>query len=687
MAVMQSRRETKRSVTRDAEPQLRRLVVIRGQPTKVLVLLAAGCCVLAVGAVMVNVAGRDANESSAGLSGAAEETVGDFAATNDGAMRVGVPENALVLVDCESTVNETSSNTRLMADGKRLAVQALFASLQDKGYSLLARRLVVDVAGVGVIDFDPYRRLAAKAGPSSGYTLPGVKRVPLGIVERRQLEHVFAEPEVGPLVEVIYADPTILRRHWRDDPLDAGTTVLGQLIRVRGPESYRLLDDMSVEVTFGLHELAVAIDQGIKVSEFLGLLRRSEVDPATAWRDRKVARDNNLALVAAMSSRPSLLRVLLEHGVDPSLGRRSVLDELLSPSLKTVPGEHVLEVVRLLVQGGDNPYLPSTLGALRRWLPDARSLELHPDAAVELAAWDIEASAQKLAALVDEWDRRAAHASWIDKHCGSSWTTEAVLSGPAASLAGRVRQQSELDDAKMAKEQRNAEAMRLRQAQLGPDAAQMVDRIRAAWDDDRWEDAVLLADGLDKPEVFEDLLSSALYFGAPISVVDVLVERIGRLPEHAILILASGRAEDAIGIAEHLRQGHGLDIHFVDEQGRNAISEITDAFWTTGLNSVVVDERAARWLKYLAENSVTMRPSRIGFDPLDIVLAEIINRPFTTSAGIRVAQFLIDNGMPVGASHRELTEQIAELNFDAYRRLVRAIPTLATPLGKPQADE
>ena len=77
-----------------------------------------------------------------------------------------------------------------------------------------------------------------------------------------------------------------------------------------------------------------------------------------------------------------------------------------------------------------------------------------------------------------------------------------------------------------------------------------------------------------------------------------------------------------------------------------------------------------------------MRPSQIGFDPLDTVLREILSRPSTTPAGIRVAQFLVDSGIPVEVSHRELAEQIAEVNFDGYRRLVRTVPTLATQLGK-----
>ncbi|MYD96481.1 MAG: hypothetical protein F4X98_03720 [Gammaproteobacteria bacterium] len=660
--------------------------MIERRSTKVcIVLVAAGFCALAVGIAVVNLAGDDFEAPSDGPSAVAERAPAHPPASSDEALEDGIRETVSVRVDCESMADQISGSIRLMVDGRRLGVQNFLASLEDQEYSPLARRLVVDAAGAGASDFDPYRRFAARTSRSAGYTLPGADRLPLSIVEWQQLKRAFADPELGALVELARGDPTILSRHWRDDPLDAGTTVLGHLIRLRGPEAYRLLDDMAVEVVLGLQELAIAIEQGVGVSEFQGLLGRSEVDVHTAWRDRGVARDNNLAVVAAMSSRPALLRALLEHGVDPSLGRRSVLDELLSPMLETVPAERTLKVARLVIRAGDRPYLPSTLAALQRWLPEERGLELHPDAAVELAVWDIEASGQELTALVERWSRRIAHASWIEEHCGRSWTGEA-LSRPGSSLAVKTRQQSELDDARVAKEQRNAAARRFRRAQLEPGTARMVDRIRAALDEDRWEDAILLADELARPEVFEDLLSSALYFGAPISAVDVLVERSDGLPDHAILLLASGRATGAIRIAEHLRQIHGLNIHFVDDRGRNAVSEITEMFWTTEFNSVVLSEKAARWLTYLAENSVTMRPSQIGFDPLDTVLREIVSRPFTTPAGIRVAQFLVDNGIPVGVSHRELAEQIADVNFDAYRRLVRTVPTLATPLGKRQTN-
>ena len=207
----------------------------------------------------------------------------------------------------------------------------------------------------------------------------------------------------------------------------------------------------------------------------------------------------------------------------------------------------------------------------------------------------------------------------------------------------------------------------------------MVDAVFDAVNADRWEDAIRLADQLALESLYGDLLFRALFFGAPMDAVEALIVRNGgTLPERAILTLASIGApnEQALAVAKALHRHHGLDLHFVDERGRNAVSEAVSLFWETRLNSIVVDENVARWLTFLAENSVAMKPAGGGMDPLDTVLLEMLRRPSTNLAGVRVARFLIDHGAAVARSHWELAEEIALADWDGYRRLIREVPEL-----------
>lgn len=475
------------------------------------------------------------------------------------------------------------------------------------------------------------------------------------------------------------ADPSLLRAYWpTDDPGDIRrpTTVLGHAIRLRGPELYRALDAMPEELTFGLHELAVAIDQGVGAVDLSAILERSDVDPRSSWRDRGKPRDNTLALVAALGGNPDALQLLLERGSDPSAGRRSVLDELRSNE----PTDAVREVVRVLLAHGDKPYLPSTRSALKRWLPELSYLALHPDAEVELATSDMAGLAEELAFLVEDWERGVAHATRLEEHCRDSWHGEAILSHAGVSLTAKTRRQNELDKRHEITRQGVFRSNQDLTRQLEPEAARIIEAVYKAVDEGRWEDAMQLADRLARgtmyERVYERLLYQALYFGAPMDAIWALIGRTGRdLPQRAILTLASAPNEQALGVAKALQQ-RGIDLDFVDERGRNAVGVAVEGFWETRFNSVVVDENVARWLTFLAENSVPMQPDGGGLDPLDTVLLEVLRRPFTNSAGVRIARFLIDHGATVGTSHRELAEEIALADWDGYRHLIREVPEL-----------
>lgn len=590
-------------------------------------------------------------------------------------------------LDCLDLWGKASSNLTLATDRKRFGIRSFLASLENQGFSSLAQRLVADLAGIGAVDLDmrsyagPQSESAAVEQPRTAvYSLPrtGVHSLPLSKAQSNRVRDALQAPAIEWLIDEFQADPSLPRRYWlREDPfdLDQATTVLGHAIRVRGQELYRAIDFIPEEVSFGLHELAVAVGHGVGAADLAKLLDRSDVDPTTSWRDRRTPRDNTLAMVATLSANPAALELLLALGSDPSLGRRSVLDELPLP---TEQSEAVQEVVHVLLAHGDRPYLPSTRAALKRWLPQLSVLPLHLDAEAELATFAMEDVARELASLVEDWDRRVMHASRIEQHCQHAWDDERepLLEG-SGGLAAKMRRQDELDKRYEIAQRENLRTSQRWMEQLEPEAARILETLFEAVNESRWEDAMLLADSLGLEAVDELLLFRALFFGAPMEVIETLIDRAGGvLPERAVLTLAAAPNEQALPVAKMLSQRYRLDLHFVDERGRNAVSEAVSLFWDTQFNSVVVDENVARWLTFLSENSVTMKPDSGGMDPLDLVLQEMVRRPFTNPAGVRVARFLIDHGAAVGASHRDLVDEIAMADWDGYRRLIQEVPEL-----------
>ena len=382
-------------------------------------------------------------EADAGLSGA--ETPHDSVAGDVD------PEDALPF-DCPALLGGSSGSLALASNRKRFGIRAFLGSLQDQGFTWLGQRLVADLAGVGADDFGRPGYAPALAGASgvdpprtAAYSLPRTDGQYLSIARRNRLREAFQAPGIDPLLDEFRADPSVLRGYWLpDDSFDAdqATTVLGHAVRLRGRELYRALDAMPEDLAFGLHELAVAVDHGVGAADLSAILDRSEVDSSASWRNSWPPRDNTLALVAALGGNPDALQVLLARGSDPSIGRRSVLDEL---PLSTERTDAYREVARVLLADGDRPYLPSTRSALKRWLPGLAVLPLHPDAEVELAASDMEGSARELATLVEDWNRGVAHATRLEQHCRDSWHGAAILSHAGVSLAAKTRRQDELD--------------------------------------------------------------------------------------------------------------------------------------------------------------------------------------------------------------------------------------------------
>lgn len=576
--------------------------------------------------------------------------------------------------DCLHALAAPEGSSALMREQRRLRIEGFL----DRQEGALRRELVADLAG-----YRPRRQGVFGSGFSAAMFWryapplpPGTRR--LSHEQFKGLEDVRQRDGIEGLVEL--EDASLFQARW------GVTTYAGHLIQNHGEAFHAALPASASAFAPGRHELAVAIRAGVGEAAFAALLAATPVDVRAAWHNGA-----NLAKVAAIHNRPAILRALMARGVDPAAAPRwpsgrSVLDDIaMRPQPAGTDGAAALaEVVRLLTAAGDRPYLPSTLATLAQWLPTAPLPALHSEAEALVAS--LADAAAAVAAMDAEWTAKADAAMQLEERCQDETRTAAApdAQSPAglprgSGLAAKRRQQEALAArAERALEELRAQAEAEKERMAGvdhppgtvpPDMQRARDAITNAVLDDRWDDAIAAADqiGGNAPML---LLHLALGSAAPLEALLALLERnYGRLPANAAAdLVRSGRA-DAAEIAVAL-EPFGLDLHYVDAQGRNAFGLLaampleSDGVW--------------RFAEYLASRSVPVRPSAWGLDPLDRVLMRLVEFPRASGARIRFARFLVDHGAPVESSHLELAAQLALRSEDAHRRLLRAVPELAS---------
>lgn len=569
-----------------------------------------------------------------------------------------------VAPDCLAALAAPEDSSSLLREQRRLRIESYLDRQQDA----LRRELVADLAG-----YRPQRQAVFESDLSPGMfwryappSPPDKRR--LSHEEFRSLEQMRRRDGIDGLVELV--DASVFQSRW------GVTTYAGHLIEEHGEALLAALPAAAGAFPLGLHELAVAVRAGVGEAEFAALLAAAETDPQVAWHNGA-----NLAKVAAIHNRPAILRALMARGVDPAAAPhwptgRSVLDDVAArPRPEGADGTRALaDVVRLLTAAGDRPYLPSTLATLAQWLPAASLPTLHPESEALLAS--LAGPAATVAAMDAEWTAKAATAAQLERQCeGETAAPDAQYAAGFprdSSLAAKQRQQQALAAwAQRAMEELRAQAEGERgdEDPLGtvtPEAQRRRDAIVMAVADDRWDDAIAVADQLGG-HVPMLLLHGALA-DAPLGALLALLERNdGRLPRNAAEYLA--RRADAAEIAAAL-EPYGLDLNYVDPRGRNAFGLLA----ATPLEN----DGAWRFAEYLASRSVPVKPSAWGLDPLDLVLTRLVEYPRASGARIRFARFLIDHGAPVEPSHLELAAQLSLRSEDAHRRLLRVVPELAS---------
>ena len=545
-----------------------------------------------------------------------------------------IDESGVAPLDCETLLDSFENDLRFVTRERSIQTRGFMLSLVDEGYSTLEQDVVMDRAGV-------------------------------------------------------------------TDPGDTGYFPTWSFLDLASIREFALLPNGDTgNVASQQRKLVEAIEQGATLSAFEALLDSTGVDVRSTWLSFFPFR-LNLAIVAVANVRPAILRLLIERGVDPTHESLSALDAIadaLNRDVFSLPEPQLSvalsDIVSQLVSVGDRAYRPSAGTTIQRALPGVGEIPLHAD--VERAVTNprvIEAS-QALASLGAEWNARIDIGTRIESECIGK-ATDAESMEARHSLAAKMQ----FEEAFERQQQQFLEQIRGQSERLGemlfvpPEdlAAAMsgLEPLLEARQESRWEEVVELMD-VTHPVVRNmaaHFLSEALEEGATTEVIEALIEHNhGSLPSDAILNLVEYRTDGSVDIARYLEQHHGLDVHFVDEDGRNAFSVLVpggpyEEFYELSSNDqsllASANPDTLEWAYFLADREVSLKPYRWGLDPLDRLLKEMVDLTIVAPVAIGYVRFLIDEGAPVELSHLELADRLYEESPVAYRALIEWVPELS----------
>lgn len=444
----------------------------------------------------------------------------------------------------------------------------------------------------------------------------------------------------------------------------------------------------SMTMPRALYAVAEAVAADLPSRDFIALLDDVRPDLNATWRDSKTRRRVNLATFAALRLRADHVQLLIERGASPVLAGGSVLDDLaLKLPLPSQRTEALIRTVRHLVQAGDQAFFPSTLALFGEFVAADLALSIHPATQLALETGNVTAASKELSLLVEGWQGEIDDAVQLEARCAKLGHAAADPTGLPAKRryeeSRSRREQALLADIRKAQRQ-DEERDRTKER-----AATAVDdglaSVLAAVTEDRWPEALALADEWFPASgaadwLYRDMIARALRYGAPLAIVAELADRLGgTLSPNAILELLEGQLpQDLFATILELEAAYGLDVHYVDEEGRNAMSVLARRF--TGMPEFsAFDAPVLMLVEHLGEHGVTAKPSALGFDPLDTVLSELLRYPRSSVQRAVLVRALLAAGAPLERSHFELIGQLADLDPDAYQRFIALVPELARP--------
>ena len=571
-----------------------------------------------------------------------------------------VPSGSSAL-DCPAVVSSD-----LVTLQKRNVV-GVFLDAVERRHGKLQRRLVADLASYRPKSFDirdsTVGVFAENRPPRSDHLAGGSHSASEARFAREGLAGVLTTADV----------PALQARR-------GSSTVLGEFIRQHVGGFQDVLANPVGLTAFGAHELAIAIEEGITVAEFEQLLDESGADINAGSTG-----GGNLVRTAAINGRPDILRALINRGAvlrnDEVVASRtsSVLDDMAG-LLRTLPPPDQASfaaVAAQLVAAGERPFLPSTAAAFERSGPGVQTMTLHPRAAELVTSAAVGADAAGLALLLAEWDERIDDAKQAEDHCARqplepNWAEDATRS-LAAKLGHEPRVEQPSAAARALLE---STTKQIRADPRWPELWAALAEVFRHPDASNWHAAMALTGQWPEVDLHGILLDLALGSGASLEVIRELAERCGGLPTDAIMKLVRRPWPGGAAVAEALLWEFEMDVHVVDDQGRDALRNLAEGFFANAAFQKP-NPPALAMAAFLGEYSMAEGTSAAGLDALDYVLHEALAQPNRATAAGRFARVLIDHGASVARSHRELMALIAESSPVAATRIVEAVPELA----------
>ena len=559
--------------------------------------------------------------------------------------------------DCLAALAAPEASSRLLREQRQRAIERFLEQQGDER----KQALIADLAGYTLPGLEEWSDGFTYVSSIRYWAPHSASEQELSGDERLRLRALLETEGVEALIATV--DPAMLQASWTP-----GTSFIEYLMQEHGERLWAALPAVADSLPVGVNELATAIASDVSATDFALLLDAAEVDPAAAWLN-----GGNLAMVAAIHIRPQILRLLTIRGVNaadrPPWGYGTILDDIAANAKPEKGASAALaDVVRQLVAAGAQPELPSTLRTLGEWLPEVPLPPLHQEAAA--LADSLGDAVAAVAAMDADWTQKIDAASQLEQRCEAQ-LADAEHSATAFQATDLVAKQRYQEVLQKQRERAWKDTAEQSQAEDEPAAAEgqaLSDAFLLALQDDRWRDAMAIADQIGG-HMQRAMLEIALR-SAPLDVILELAQRHGSLPEDAILSLPHLVRGNEATIAEAL-EPFGLDPHYVNEMGENVFTRLARYFYSR--------EGGWQFVEYLASRQVAVKPQPYGLDPLDYILMDMVAWPVLQSEGrVRFARFLIDHGAPVEASHLELAGQLLAKDEEAYRRLVDAVPELAT---------
>ena len=561
-------------------------------------------------------------------------------------------------LDCEDVLGRIEISI-VLDKRKEVRVRSFFESLAANGHSARERELIADLAGIANPQWVEFRRTT----PASELPSPraGLTSIPFDdrLLEIRAL---IAEGRLRDLAALAAEDPTLARSQVSGQSLAALS-----ILQPSDTPAADLDQLLGAGFEFGLHELAAAIAHDVPLATFELLLDNSDADLAESWTDSRNNRPMDLAGLAATKSRLDLLDALLRREPDPKASR--AMDYLPVPA-DAEDATATEAILKRLAAAGYRPTLPSTAERLRTWVANATFDSLPLDTPIAGLTPEVRAVGDRFQREVHRLDTQLAAAREQESLCQHEDLDESANPGNLLAKRGASGGFSYPNSPPGATE---IAAMFKRQVadREATEVAQMMALTSyVAWPHapGRWYEFVQFVQ--DLPDGTSPLtLTAASRLALGLAPYDVLAETLaltGGLPADAVVTLASRVGVDTVDVLKKLAE-QGLDLHYVDPQGMNAIGAVA--------RTMVSLET----LDHLLDNGVAVQLDAPGFDALDYVLLNLITQPEirTSASALPWIRKLVGRGASVEASHLQLMELLRLDRPDTHADIVATVPELA----------